>query len=184
MEMQTALVEAEPFIERIVHMFRERAVRHAIGLTYEVDPRVDSLYMDERKVKQLLYNLLSNALKFTPDGGAVGVKVEPAEHGIRLSVVDTGVGIPKAEQERIFETFYQVDSTLTKTKQGTGLGLALVTKIAEMHGGRVWVESEPGRGSTFVLELPNQGTAAGLDAAGSPITVHLPEPQPSFAIAD
>ena len=120
----------------------------------DVCPSLSCVRADERRLKQLLYNFISNALKFTPEGGEVTIHARQSGQNVLLSVSDTGVGIPAAEQERIFESFYQVDSTLTKNKQGTGLGLALVRRIADLHEGRVWVESESNVGSTFFVEWP------------------------------
>ncbi|HTM54880.1 MAG TPA: HAMP domain-containing sensor histidine kinase [Pirellulales bacterium] len=153
-ELQRTLVSLPQAIERTVQMFRERAIRHGLRLVGQVSPEIDLVDIDERRVKQLLYNLLSNALKFTPEGGEVRVSAERHGDELRLCVSDTGIGIAPDQQEKIFESFYQVDSTLTKNVAGTGLGLAVVRKIAELHQGTVHVESEPGLGSTFVVMLP------------------------------
>ena len=158
MEVDLAEVGIAALIERTVHIFHERAVRQKIRLTSQIEPTLDVMVADERRVKQLLFNLLSNAVKFTPAGGQVTVRARQVDGEVVISVADTGVGIPVVEQEAIFDTFYQVDSTLTKTKQGTGLGLALVRKIAELHDGRVWVKSYPGQGSEFFFAMPH-GTA-------------------------
>ena len=131
--------------------------------------------LDERRIKQVLFNLLSNAVKFTPDGGQIRIEVcvipdsgpdGTAEFGPRLaarlpalqvSVLDTGVGIPPEQREKIFEAFYQVHSGTTDKTPGTGLGLTLVRQMVELHGGRVWVESEgEGKGSAFRFTLPLQ----------------------------
>ncbi len=125
-----------------------------LRLVGDIDPSVGTIQADERRLKQLLYNLLANALKFTPEGGEVRVTVRRQGDSIVLAVSDTGVGIPEDEREKIFESFYQVDSTLSKTAQGTGLGLAVVRQIAELHGGTVRVDSELGQGSSFVVTLP------------------------------
>jgi len=123
MELQRSPVAIGQLGERTVQMFRERAMRHGIRLVAAVDPAVGIVVADERRLKQLLYNLLSNALKFTPSGGEVRVTIGQTADAITLAVSDTGIGIPQDEQVRIFESFYQVDSTLTKSAQGTGLGL-------------------------------------------------------------
>ena len=153
-EVGLAKVAVQPFIERAVHIFRERALRQGINLSYEVDPALESVLADERYLKQLLYNLLANAVKFTPRDGSIRVCAAHSGETVTISVADTGIGIAADEHEKIFDNFYQVDSTLTKSKQGTGLGLALVQRIAIMHGGRVWVESRVGQGSEFFVELP------------------------------
>jgi len=155
MDVERQQVALHELIDRTAHMFRERAVRHGIRLVCDVAPDLETIVADERRLKQLLFNLVGNAVKFTADGGKVSLRARRCEKTVLISVADTGIGIAPDKQEKIFDTFYQVDSTLTKAKQGTGLGLALVRRIAEMHDGRVWVESEPGHGSEFFLELPH-----------------------------
>jgi signal transduction histidine kinase len=111
---------------------------------------------DEDKIRRILLNLLANAIKFTPAGGHVSVIVNGEPERVRLAVSDDGVGIPASEHERIFEEFHQVDSGVPGRPVGTGLGLALVNRFVELHQGRVWVESEPGSGSTFFVDLPTE----------------------------
>src|SRR5262245_1378398 len=108
---------------------------------------------DEQRLTQVLLNLVGNAIKFT-DSGEVRVTAKAVNGHFAVSVMDTGPGIPEQEQKRIFEQFHQIDSSLTKAKGGTGLGLAIAKQIVEMHGGRIWVESTPGNGATFQIELP------------------------------
>jgi CheY-like chemotaxis protein/anti-sigma regulatory factor (Ser/Thr protein kinase) len=108
---------------------------------------------DEQRLTQVLLNLVGNAIKFT-DAGEVRVTAGAANGHFALSVSDTGPGIPPEERDRIFEKFHQIDNSNTRTKGGTGLGLAIATQIVEMHGGRIWVESTLGQGSTFRMELP------------------------------
>jgi two-component system sensor histidine kinase/response regulator len=154
MELERSPVALGQLAERAVQMFRERAMRHGIRLVAEMDPEVGIVVADERRLKQLLYNLLSNALKFTPAGGEVRVRLGQTIDAVTVAVSDTGIGIPKDQQVRIFESFYQVDSSLTKSAQGTGLGLAMVRQICELHGGQILVSSELNEGSTFVVSLP------------------------------
>ncbi|HEX4150131.1 MAG TPA: HAMP domain-containing sensor histidine kinase, partial [Pirellulales bacterium] len=163
-EVEWGTVELPLLVNRALQMFSERAMRDGVKLRAELPPELGLVVVDERRLKQLLYNFMSNALKFTPDGGTVTVRAKCEGEFLTLSVADTGVGIAAEEQNKIFDTFYQVDSSLTKSKQGTGLGLALVRKIAALHHGRVWVESEPGRGSEFFFEWPRQA----LRGEGSP----------------
>ena len=111
---------------------------------------------DKRKAKQVLLNLLSNALKFTPEGGRIDVSARLQNGVAEVSVTDTGVGIAPEDQEAVFEEFRQV-GTADKKVEGTGLGLALSRKFIELHGGRIWVESEVGKGSTFTFTLPLRG---------------------------
>ncbi len=159
MEVEWSTLDFQVLIERIVQVFRERAVRAGIQLRADIAPEIVAVRADQRRMKQLLYNFLSNALKFTPEGGEITIAARWERDELRISVADTGVGIAEHDQKRIFDSFYQVDSTLTKTKQGTGLGLALVRQIAEMHQGRVWLESEVGKGSTFYVQWPARCTS-------------------------
>jgi signal transduction histidine kinase len=110
---------------------------------------------DEQRLTQVLLNLVGNAIKFT-DKGEVRVTAKAVNGHFNVTVTDTGPGIPEHERTRIFEQFHQVDSSLTKAKGGTGLGLAIAKQIVEMHGGRIWVESALGKGSTFQMELPTR----------------------------
>ena len=137
---------------------RERAARHAIQLNAVVASDVGTLEADERKVKQILYNLLSNAVKFTPDGGRVDVSVRADNGDVRVEVRDTGIGVAREDQEQIFEEFRQVGRE--RSREGTGLGLTLTKRFVELHGGRIWLESTPGQGSTFTFTLPTRRMAA------------------------
>ncbi len=127
-------------------------------LEIEVDNRVKSVWADEFKVKQVLLNLLSNASKFTPEGGQIWVRCRPAEEPdvVVISVTDTGMGIKPEAQKVIFDAFRQADGSITREHGGTGLGLAISKKIVEAHGGEIWVESQPGKGSTFSFTLPTK----------------------------
>src|SRR5207302_5441475 len=118
-----------------------------------VGERLGPVRGDERKVKQVLLNLLSNALKFTPEGGRIDVSARVHDEVAEVSVTDTGVGIALEDQEAVFEEFRQV-GTADKKVEGTGLGLALSRKFIELHGGRIWVKSQVGHGSTFTFTLP------------------------------
>ncbi len=134
-------------------MIRERAARHNIRLDLDVDG-VDRVVADERKVKQIVFNLLSNAVKFTGDGGRVGVRASREDAEIHVAVRDTGIGIDQADRERIFAEFQQAGRDPERSREGTGLGLALSKRYVELHGGRIWVDSEVGKGSTFTFALP------------------------------
>ncbi len=154
MELALAPLHLPEAIENAVTLVRERAARHGIALALEIDPRLRELVGDERKVKQALLNLLSNAVKFTPEGGRIRLKAVLADGAVEISVSDTGIGIAPEDRETIFEEFRQVGRDSTRKQEGTGLGLTLTKKFVEMHGGRIWVESEVGRGSTFTFTLP------------------------------
>ena len=146
-----SLVEA---LQNGVTMVRERAARHGIALSLDVAAGVDLVEADPRKVKQVLFNLLSNAVKFTPDGGRVDVSAARANGDIVVNVRDTGIGISPEDQERIFEEFQQARRQTERSREGTGLGLSLAKRFVELHGGKIWVESLPGKGSTFTFTLP------------------------------
>ena len=135
-------------------MVRERATRNGVQVELRLDPEVDLLQGDERRIRQVVFNLLSNAVKFTPQGGRVDVSAVRQDGEVLVAVRDTGPGIPAEDQERIFEEFQQARDTNGERPEGTGLGLALSRSLVELHGGRIWVESEPGEGSTFTFTLP------------------------------
>jgi signal transduction histidine kinase len=126
-----------------------------IALKVEVAPHLPAAHGDERKLTQVLLNLVGNAIKFT-DTGEVAIKAFAANGSFMVAVRDTGPGIAEPEQAKIFEEFQQADSSITKKKGGTGLGLAIAKRIVELHGGRIWVESSPGQGSTFSFTLPTK----------------------------
>jgi GAF domain-containing protein/anti-sigma regulatory factor (Ser/Thr protein kinase) len=153
MELAPAPFHLPTALENAVTLVRERAGRHGIALELDLDPGLGELVGDERKVKQVLLNLLSNAVKFTLEGGRISLKAGRRERAVAISVTDTGIGIAPEDQAAIFEEFRQVGSD-EKRREGTGLGLTLAKKFVELHGGRIWVESEPGRGSTFTFTLP------------------------------
>ena len=133
---------------------RERAQRHGLALSRELDPTLGTVRADERKLKQILLNLLSNAVKFTPEGGSVSVQAKPIDGMIEVAVTDTGVGIALKDQAAVFEEFKQVGTDYTRKGEGTGLGLSLARRFVELHGGTLRLESTPGKGSTFTFTLP------------------------------
>jgi signal transduction histidine kinase len=151
-------LEVEPFslreaLERGVVMVRERATRDGVHVAFTADPEVDVVEGDERRIKQVIFNLLSNAVKFTPAGGDVDVSAARVDGELRVAVADSGPGLAPEDHERIFEKFQQSDAGL-ELREGTGLGLTLSKRLVELHGGRIWVDSELGQGSTFVFTLP------------------------------
>jgi signal transduction histidine kinase/ActR/RegA family two-component response regulator len=172
MDLELGQIELREVLENGLTMVRERAALHRIRLNLDVGPDVGTVQGDERKVKQVVFNLLSNAVKFTPDSGQVEVLARRLEGEVRVAIRDTGVGIAAEDQSRIFEEFQQVSGGATSTHEGTGLGLALARKFVELHGGRLWVESEVGAGSTFTFSLPGQATLP-VQTVGGP----RPEPQ-------
>ncbi len=153
MELELAHFDLPTAIDNALTLVRERAGRRGIALHQVVDERLGQIRGDERKIKQVLLNLLSNALKFTPEGGRVDVRASVVDGMAETSVTDTGVGIAPQDQEAVFEEFRQV-GTAAKKVEGTGLGLALSRKFIELHGGRIWVKSQVGVGSTFTFTIP------------------------------
>jgi CheY-like chemotaxis protein len=169
-------LELEPLplvamVQSSLQVVREKAIAHHIRLVTELPGPLASgadalgeIWLDERKAKQILYNLLSNAVKFTPDGGEVHVSARQVgheavpnprfDHYLELSVRDTGIGISVSDQARLFQPFTQIDSTLARRYAGTGLGLVMVKRLAELHGGAVALRSVLGQGSTFTVWLP------------------------------
>src|SRR5262249_18262678 len=140
-------------IDNAMTLVRERAARRSIALNTAIDERLGQIQGDERKIRQVLLNLLSNAIKFTPEGGRIEVAAKPVNGSIEVSVTDPGVGIAPEDQEAGVEEFRQ-DGTAEKKVGGTGLGLALSRKFIELHGGRIWVKSQAGQGSTFTFTVP------------------------------
>jgi signal transduction histidine kinase len=153
MELELSEFDLPSAIDNALILVRERASRRGIRLGSSIDPGLGMIGGDERKVKQVLLNLLSNALKFTPEGGRIDVSAGVHDEVAEVSVTDTGVGIAPEDQEAVFEEFRQV-GTADKKVEGTGLGLALSRKFIELHGGRIWVKSQVGHGSTFTFTLP------------------------------
>jgi signal transduction histidine kinase len=160
MELELASFDLPLAIDNARTFVRERAVKHGITLDIDVDDRLGEYVGDERKIKQILLNLLSNAVKFTPEGGRIGITANKTDSGVaEISVSDTGIGIAPEDQPKIFEEFRQVGSDSTHKIEGTGLGLTLAKKFVELHGGKIWVESELGKGSTFTFTLPDRPMA-------------------------
>ena len=153
MELELADFHLPQAIDNALVLVRERALRRGITLGESIDARLGEIRGDERKIKQVLLNLLSNAIKFTPEGGRVGLRAEPVDEHVEVAVSDTGVGIAPEDHEAVFEEFRQVGAA-EKKAEGTGLGLALARKFIELHGGRIWVKSQVGVGSTFTFTLP------------------------------
>ncbi|MBI5182584.1 MAG: GAF domain-containing sensor histidine kinase, partial [Nitrospirae bacterium] len=158
MKLELDKFNLKELTEGCIALFKEKAIRHNIILDYVLEIDGD-IVADEQKIRQVLLNLLSNAFKFTPDRGSVYVYARKAQDEaagsfIEISVVDSGIGISEEDKEKLFKPFQQLDSSVSKKHQGTGLGLNLCRKIIELHGGKIWVESEAGKGSRFIFILP------------------------------
>jgi signal transduction histidine kinase len=161
MELDLSCFDLGLLLEHSATLVRERAQRHGLTLEIEVGEGLAEWVADARKVKQVAVNLLSNAVKFTPNGGRVSVRARHlngvdgrAGSWAEVSVSDTGVGIAPADQALVFEEFRQAGGDVLRKAEGTGLGLALVKRFVELHGGTVTLESTPGQGSTFRFTLP------------------------------
>jgi two-component system sensor histidine kinase GlrK len=143
-----------PLINKVVEEIGPIAEARKIGVETEIDPGLPLLRLDGERMLQALRNIIGNAMKFTPNGGKVKISVQPVDHGVKVSVADTGPGIPAKDLSTIFEKFQQAPLPGSYLTTGTGLGLAIVKHIITSHGGKIWAESEPGKGSLFVFVLP------------------------------
>jgi signal transduction histidine kinase len=158
LQLHLTLVPVQPVCEASLRFVQSAAQKKNITISVQIDLEDAVVQADERRLKQILVNLLTNAVKFTPNNGKIGliISTHQADQQIRFSVWDTGIGISQADIDRIFEPFVQLDSRLSRQYEGTGLGLALVYLLTEMHGGKITVESKLGRGSQFTVSLPWQ----------------------------
>ena len=156
MELDLSTFDLPTAISNAMTLIRERAQRHGIAMRTDMEEQLGEVVADERKFKQILLNLLSNAVKFTPDGGTIKVSARREQENIVVAVHDTGIGIAPEDQEAVFEEFRQVGRNYTSKQEGTGLGLALTRRFVELHGGRINVDSTPGKGSTFTFTIPVQ----------------------------
>lgn len=141
-------------VENIVMSAEPYAAAKSISLTFDTEFERKMIACDLDKVERIILNLLSNAVKYTREGGAICVNVTDGGEKLRVSVRDTGIGIPKDKLDMVFERFRQVNASLTRENEGSGIGLFLVKQLVELHGGKIWVESEEGKGSEFIVELP------------------------------
>ncbi|MBM3299922.1 MAG: hypothetical protein FJY85_08210, partial [Deltaproteobacteria bacterium] len=157
MELHPSRVNLEHLLASSLVMIKEKAMKHRLKLDLKLSDELVGMELeaDEIKLKQIMFNLLSNATKFTPDGGAIGVEATRDGHEVVVKVWDTGIGVKPQDRDRIFGPFEQVDSSYARRQEGTGLGLALSKRLVELHGGRIWVESQ-GAGSTFVFTVPTK----------------------------
>ena len=155
LELERQPTSLDHLCQECVGLIRDSARRRTINVVYENDGALDFVSVDRRRLRQVLLNLLSNAVKFTPDGGSLGLAVRRDERSAVLIVWDTGIGIAKGDLSSLFKPFVQLDAELSRRHQGTGLGLALVERLVQLHGGAIEVESDAGLGSRFTIRLPN-----------------------------
>ncbi|MDY7226548.1 ATP-binding protein [Hyalangium rubrum] len=185
LELVFAPVPVEEVCQESLRLVREQARRKGLSLSYASDGQVVGLWGDRRRLRQVLLNLLSNAKKFTPEGGRIGLEVASAHEGAAVSftVWDTGIGIADEDRQRIFEPFVQLDAGLARRHEGSGLGLALVRRLVELHHGTLTVESTLGKGSRFTVVLPVEPPAGSvtLEPVGLGVMTRLPTPYPLSA---
>ncbi|MFH1277277.1 MAG: response regulator [Candidatus Eisenbacteria bacterium] len=154
MAIERGTVDLKDLLRRSVVMIKERAGKNCIRTSVETENLPDTVVIDERKVKQIVYNLLANAVKFTPEGGRVGIRATGGDGNVVVEVWDSGIGIAEEDIGKVFNKFEQLDSSSSRKYEGTGLGLSLAKSMVDLHGGRIWVESEVGKGSRFCFTLP------------------------------
>jgi PAS domain S-box-containing protein len=152
-------VQVPSIVGEVCDSLAETIRERGLALTVESDPDVPAVHADRNRLIQVLMNLLSNAYRYTPVGGSITVSVRPDKDAVLVEVKDTGIGIAPEDQEKIFERFFRADQELVNEQTGTGLGLPIARSLVELHGGRLWLESELGQGSTFSFTLPAQGQA-------------------------
>jgi two-component system phosphate regulon sensor histidine kinase PhoR len=156
-QLKMEAISLRDFIDDVAEFVKEPAEKKEISLSRNEIPSSLSVQGDRNYLEQVLTNLIDNAVKYTPEGGRVIISaIEKDSKDIQLSVEDNGIGIPKEDLSRIFERFYRVDKGRSKELGGTGLGLSIVKHLVQAHGGRVWVESQPGKGSIFYFTLPKR----------------------------
>jgi CheY-like chemotaxis protein/nitrogen-specific signal transduction histidine kinase len=165
LQLKTSRVSVESVCQASLRFVIQDASKKNLRVSSNINGSLTVLLADERRLKQILVNLLSNAVKFTPEGGSIGLEVADDEEQqmVHFTVWDTGIGIPQEDMELLFQPFVQLDGGLSRQYSGTGLGLALVYKMTELHGGSISVESEVGHGSRFTISLPRQGTVEAME---------------------
>jgi signal transduction histidine kinase len=151
--------DLKELLEGTLALFRAKALRQQIALSAEIGADLAIITADKTKIKQVTLNLLANAMKFTPNGGCVGIRASGSSAGVQIEVWDTGIGIPAEDREKLFQPFLQLDASTTRKYEGTGLGLYLSRKLVALHGGSIWVESTPGAGSRFSFTIPRVAAA-------------------------
>ncbi len=154
MDMVFLPLELKPIVQRVIGILDQSARDKSLAVSNEISDSLSRVLADEKRLSQVLLNLLDNALKYTPAGGSIKINARATEKYIQVDISDTGIGIPAEDLTRIFERFYRVDKARSRELGGTGLGLSIVRNIISAHGGEVWVRSDYGRGSIFSFTLP------------------------------
>ena len=176
LEVGTARVELDDvdlvrLLRQMVQDNLGAADEKRIDLTLKLPPKVPKLRGDKQRLSVMINNLIGNAVKYTPEGGEVSVTLELRERHVRILVKDTGIGIDPTDQPRVFEKFYRADSEQVRAVPGTGLGLAIAREVARVHGGDIYLQSQPGKGSTFTVELPVAEEVGGASPSPAPAAV-------------
>jgi signal transduction histidine kinase len=169
--LQFSDVQLAELFESVIRDWGKQLAEKQLKVIVDLSPDARTIRADETRLHEVLYNLLDNAVKYSRENGQIRMQATPRGHEIVLSVNDNGIGISKDDLPRIFERFYRADKARSRELGGTGLGLAIVKHIAQLHGGRVEAESEPGRGTTIRVVLPGTWTGDSRDAHATAITV-------------
>ncbi len=152
--MEVRRLAVSQLVESCYETAQRRAAEKELSLSLQLPPRLPDVAGDTRRLQEVLQNLLDNAIQYTLPGGKIVLSAEAKNDEVIFTVADTGIGIPRSDQPRIFERFYRVDAARSREAGGTGLGLAIAKHLIEVHGGRIWVESEVGEGSKFHFSVP------------------------------
>ncbi len=175
LELYVEAVSVSNICHACLAFIKEPAAKKDVQIGLKISEDVTTIQADERRLKQILVNLLNNAVKFTPPEGKISLEVQPNRQKkcVEFSVIDTGIGISPEDQQRLFTPFVQADNSLTRKYEGTGLGLALVKRLSELHGGSVSLESELGKGSRFTVSLPWQDTEPSKTASDKTVNAAI-----------
>src|SRR5262249_29676480 len=154
LELEIRRVEVAAFIDGCVETSQQRAAEKGLSISVRPVGELPDIAADRRRLAEVLQNLIDNAIQYTLTGGSIEISALTVDDDVVFTVSDTGIGIPKVDQPRIFERFYRVDAARSREAGGTGLGLAIAKHLVEVHGGRIWVDSEIGQGSQFHFSVP------------------------------
>lgn len=154
MELFLEMINVEDIVSRVVRLVGPLVRKKSQTLEVKILTAETLVHADQTKLQQVLLNLVSNAVKYTPPEGTIHILIQKKQSVLEISVEDDGIGIPVGEQEKIFDFFHQTQNSYVRKQEGTGLGLALAKQFVELHGGKIWVQSRPGAGSRFTFHVP------------------------------
>jgi len=178
MDLHVQVFDMEENVREVQEIVKPLYTKKGLSFSVDIPNNIPKIKGDVLRVKQILYNLMSNAIKFTPSYGLVRVTARPVKDMVRIDVIDTGIGIKKNEYETIFREFTQLDMSVSREHEGTGLGLPLAKKLVELHGGRIWFKSVVGAGSTFSFTVPAATPAGPIEETETVPVPEAPEPEP------